>query len=764
MNSKMVKAVLVQMIGGLMAICSLFTYNPFAVAYFSGIYAKKCYRMVTIPIMFGALAMSQGIMEAAKYGLIMITAAVVIGLFELANEKLSIYVYATITAISMVCIEMTDTVMGKITLSNIMISLGLGGMVFALSLIFSQGIEAIMESSKERAYSNEEMISFAIITGVILYSIGQSSTFPAEIAKMCAYLAVTVAGYKYGAGFGAMTGVACGIVAMSQSIDNINMVAVFSLMGIASGTFRKVGRAGSIIGATSIFMLMGFTGVESLVAESNIKGILLSMGIFLILPRNVVFIYESKRELLKPGLAYADMMGEERLSGIAASFARLARCLDYTTPVEYGDKNSKSAMIFEEVSEKMCQDCSKCAKCWKGKNENMYEQTMQLIEKAEAEGAVTLESVPDEFTDSCINVDKFLLEINHVCERNRLNSIWRSRILENKEVISEQLKEMAMIVEDCQKEIYSMLPINEDKEKKLRIKLKAKRIILKKIVALEDRNGMKEYIITARSEKGCTVPIKDLTTTVSSIFGDRVRMREDYRKHVGNEYITYDLIEDRNFYVINGTARKSKNEDAYSGDNFAFLEMNCGQTLMSISDGMGSGKLAGKESEMVIELIEQMLEGGFSEEVTLKFINSMMLINSESVNPATIDMGLLDLYSGVCDFIKLGAAATFIKRGDWVEVIKSTSLPAGVVNDNNFDSVSKKLYDGDFVIMVSDGILDSISDEDKEKALSQMIMNIDSNKPKEIAKRLLEMASGDSQMNYSDDKTVLVTGIWENCA
>jgi len=118
----------------------------------------------------------------------------------------------------------------------------------------------------------------------------------------------------------------------------------------------------------------------------------------------------------------------------------------------------------------------------------------------------------------------------------------------------------------------------------------------------------------------------------------------------------------------------------------------------------------------------------------------------------------------VCDFVKLGAASTFVKRGSWVDVIKSTSLPMGVFDKPDMESTSKKLYNGDYVIMVSDGILDSIEGEDKEKELGQIILGVRDKKPKEIADSILEQVIKKNNNEIKDDMTVLVCGIWDRCA
>ena len=75
---------------------------------------------------------------------------------------------------------------------------------------------------------------------------------------------------------------------------------------------------------------------------------------------------------------------------------------------------------------------------------------------------------------------------------------------------------------------------------------------------------------------------------------------------------------------------------------------------------------------------------------------------------STVDISIVDLYSGMCHFLKAGAATTFIKRSHWVEAISSTSLALGLVQQADFESSTKKLYEGDFLIMVTDGVLDAL--------------------------------------------------------
>ncbi len=346
----------------------------------------------------------------------------------------------------------------------------------------------------------------------------------------------------------------------------------------------------------------------------------------------------------------------------------------------------------------------------------------------------------------------------------RMRKLCKGRIDESRKAMAVQLKEMANMINEFSKEEYQYERLEYEREHFIKNKLKARGITLKRIAVVKNRRNITELVITVKGTRGRIVTMKEFINILQDGMGKSLRLTGEFRRIVSCEEYTYNFTEETNFQVLYGSARAVKDEECVSGDNFAFMEMGTGRALMSISDGMGSGLPACRDSEIVIELLEELLDCGFSEEVALRLINSVFLVNSENLSPATVDMGIIDMYSGVCDFVKLGAASTFVKRGRWVEAIKSTSLPMGVFERPDMESVSKKLYNGDYVIMVSDGILDSIRSEDKERKLGEIIMNISGTKPKEMADEILKAVIKDGNNEICDDMTVIVTGVWERCA
>ena len=124
-------------------------------------------------------------------------------------------------------------------------------------------------------------------------------------------------------------------------------------------------------------------------------------------------------------------------------------------------------------------------------------------------------------------------------------------------------------------------------------------------------------------------------------------------------------------------------------------------------------------------------------------------------------MTVIDVYKGEREIIKAGASSTFIKKKDSVEQLSSTSLPIGVVNSIENDSVKRQLEDRDFVIMVTDGVLDALPVGEQDILLETIIQGSAIRNPKEMAHHVLEQVLNWTGKEPEDDMTVLAVGIWE---
>ena len=72
-----------------------------------------------------------------------------------------------------------------------------------------------------------------------------------------------------------------------------------------------------------------------------------------------------------------------------------------------------------------------------------------------------------------------------------------------------------------------------------------------------------------------------------------------------------------------------------------------------------------------------------------------------------------------------------------------------------------QLMDGDYIIMLSDGMTEGWPGEDGEERLETLLGCIGSVSPAEIANTMMKYAIEQCQGRIRDDMTVLAAGIWE---
>ena len=121
----------------------------------------------------------------------------------------------------------------------------------------------------------------------------------------------------------------------------------------------------------------------------------------------------------------------------------------------------------------------------------------------------------------------------------------------------------------------------------------------------------------------------------------------------------------------------------------------------------------------------------------------------------------MDLDSGVADFYKIGAAATFIRHGGEVRAVDCSGMPAGVFADLRIAKVSEQLESGDFIVMVTDGVLEHLHVPDAKETMADIIKNVSTNNPARFSKDILEQILLFTGGQVRDDMTVLTAGIWE---
>ncbi len=450
----------------------------------------------------------------------------------------------------------------------------------------------------------------------------------------------------------------------------------------------------------------------------------------------------------------------EKLQTYAKSFNGLSQIFSQMESFKSSFEPEEVGRMQQEIAGRVCVSCSQCAICWQEENSPMYDLFFRLFHSIEKRGGAG-EEVHQELSCCCPHSDSIVEEAIGVFEKAKLNLAWYNRLLENRGVIAEQLDAMAYIMEDCARE-YKDISGHEGKLLgAVKSRLREKGVLSKEIHLYQRQNGKLSLQLTAVSKWGNCVTVKEMAKAVSQGLKRDMVPGKYTRSLIGREDAFLVFEEDTLYHTLQGVARLTKDHAQISGDSFSFLELEGGESVMALSDGMGSGINACKESEMVIELIEKFLEAGFRKETAIRMMNSAMVIQGEEGSFSTVDLASLDLYSGRCEFYKIGAAATYIKHGEEVECISSASLPAGIFHQLEIERSSRQLQDGDFVVLVTDGVTDCLGVPMPEETMQEILGSIDTNNPEQMAKQVLERILMCTGGKAPDDMTVLAAGIWK---
>lgn len=332
---------------------------------------------------------------------------------------------------------------------------------------------------------------------------------------------------------------------------------------------------------------------------------------------------------------------------------------------------------------------------------------------------------------------------------------------ENNRVIARQLKEVSKILHTLAGEAYYTSYSMEKHKKQILKILKENGLFVKDLYVVENQNGYMEIGITMRAMYHDTYSADQIAAFLSKLCHTKMEVDRESVPYIGEEIVTVIYKEKVNFTILSGVAKAAKEGEVFSGDNYSLKEYSFGSYLAAISDGMGSGVEACHDSQQVIELLEKLLESGFDLETSGEMLNDLLCLQSNSTRTATLDACEINLYSGQTWFVKAGAAASYLKRGKYVKRIEQTSLPLGLFGGGSQEAFSRDLREGDYVILVSDGVSDCFVEEEYDDYLELLLGRAQYENPQELANGILSLAIKRGGGRLLDDMTVLVLGIIE---
>lgn len=365
--------------------------------------------------------------------------------------------------------------------------------------------------------------------------------------------------------------------------------------------------------------------------------------------------------------------------------------------------------------------------------------------------ADTLQGVAGSFDESAIKdltvegIQKYLVRT-----KKEQNLLWAN-----------QLSETADALKALANETFATSNMLERMKRRIEKGIKNNRLVLEDLYVVEAGEHL-EIGMRVRALEDEMFYTDELMDYLSDICHRRLRQHESNPSYVHDEYKLLIFEEEVNYFILEGIASAKKEGEKESGDSYLLKEFSRGIYLAAISDGMGSGEEAAKDSELLLETLEKFMETGFHVDKVGSLLNSMMYLHGKEDHTVTLDTCEIDLYQGTCRFLKYGAVGSYIKRGDRIWKINGESLPLGVFSKGEPDESAYGLEDGDYIIMMTDGVTDAFCAVEDPGVIRDFLSGLSFENPRQLASLIMQEAIVESGGHISDDMTVVVFGIFEN--
>lgn len=636
-------------------------------------------------------------------------------------------------------------------------------MIMPIYYVIKYAVDSIEEFDYKYLLSTEQLVSISILLCLAVSGIGTVTFMDYSLKNILALLLVLSVSYLGGAAYGAMIGVLMGVILGVSSSDMIWSIGFFSIGGLIVGIFKDTGKIFSILAGIIVYFALGLYSSE-LSLKFGVE-VLSSCVLFLCIPKSafksieVEINPERKREYIDEGKLNS-IRGEFtlKLRELTNVLNTVSSCLGAATENENLLIKGKGSALVENLADRCCTNCENRPACWKRDFQQTYNSFQTLIQSYE-DNAICM---PVDLEKKCVQSFTLLRNVEKIVDNNTVNEIVKGRLAEGRRLLSYHIDNISNTLDTLLNDFKKQVIVNTGLEKKVRLSLNKKYINYNDIFCYTDINGRIKIKISMDNYRGVDYLNKRIIPILNGITKKRLCICEEESSinSENDEYII-TIQEEAKFYIVSYNSMEPKDGESQIGDSYTFGNTKDGCYMTILSDGMGFGPEAGKESKATVDLVERFIEAGFDENITINTVNSIMGMRfAEDEKYATLDLNKVDLYNGDATFVKIGAASTFIKRGSEVKLINSKNLPFGLVDEVDVEVIKEKLQAGDIIVSISDGVLDIDKSNIEQKAWLETYLKNSNSDPKELSEKILNKAKELGGGIVEDDMTVVVSKVY----
>ena len=599
----------------------------------------------------------------------------------------------------------------------------------------------------------EEQLSLALLIMILLIGLRGLPYGGAFLAPMSAALTVLIFSGT-GAAMGALSGLAAG-TALTLSGSDPFTGATMAMMGLLAGCARTLPR---FFACTALLMgnLMTVSwGLGYTVGHTAYPPLLAGCLLYCLIPVKLIRRLRGWISPLSPHAAQEGMAARLRknaalrLNGVSEVFGELAD--------GYSDqfKLPTEQQLIASLRSALCEGCEGYAACWQGDSSVAGRLMCHMAAEALTGRSIThARDLPPDLLRHCRRsgrIDRAVLPLLSELAGVRLNALRRG---EARQLVSRQFREAQRILDSLSTAFRSDLFIGRDYAELARAALDKAGLRVGEVIALlEDRLELvcvlRDRPWNERLARRAARILSEETGVPFSPVLSRGRVPGECELRLRQAPALTASV---------GIACRPAQEDAPCGDSHLARLLPDGRLIAALSDGMGQGEEAARESRRCITLLRKFVSAGLEKDAALSAANSLLLMKSSGDMFATADLCVADLYSGEVSFSKLGACRSFLLSGRSIREIAGGRLPLGVLDRVEPAAEKAEVQPGDLILMMTDGAADEMK-EGQMEALRALLPRIRRLPPQEAADAVLAHALERDSGRERDDITVIAVRI-----
>lgn len=735
---------------------------PFGLAYLIAItnYERKYILSSSLGVILGYITLFNKVSNFSAY-IIISTIVTIISMSKLNKKARNITSFIIVFSglfVYGVLVGSSDIILHLIG------AISVTALVFPIYYVVSYTLKCIEEINTQHFFSIDEIVSIELFICLLIVGIGTLSLNDISFRNIAAILFIIALAFISDTNMGAGAGITMGIILGFATGNLMESIAIYGACGLVAGIFRESGKLFTALSFNIIFIIVTlYSGVFN-----NISFIeaLVGTGIFLLIPKKIynkisLEINKDKKVGHFSEVRFAEIKDEltERLKDFTEVLSIMGKSLNNLVGNDKLAIKNKGNALVENLSDRTCSDCDMRYMCWKRELHQTYNAFSDLIRNYENNSG----AFPHELEKKCIKKYALVKNLEDIMNIYMVNETLKSRLGEGRKILSNHINNMSVTISEIVDEFGNELHLCTDVEKSIKKSLLKYGINFGSLICYNDKNGRIKIKMQMENCMGSQTCIKTVLPIISETIGKNMSIGSEGCNINSKNNMCEIVIEEAPKYHINShVAVATKEGEKFTGDSYSYGRTKDGNYITVISDGMGSGPEAGLESKVSVEIIEKFMEVGFDEKIAIDAVNAIMSIKfSEDEKFSTLDMNKIDLYTGNAKFMKVGAIESFIKRGNKVEVINSNTLPFGVLEEPDVDTVEKQVSNGDVIVSISDGILDVKNDGSFDTTwLIEFLKNTKYRQPKDLSIAILEKAKELSGGKAKDDMTVVVSKVF----